>query len=117
MNIVRADAFLIDLKPEVVRTDAIQQVDVTRIGGITPWLKTAHLAEAFNVQAAPHFLMELHVGLAAAIPNALYVEHIPQFRTITHTELEIVGGMAIAPSTPGLGIDWDRAAIDDLRAT
>ena len=56
----------------------IVQVDVARIGGITPWLKTAHLAESFNVKVAPHFLMELHVSLAAAVPNALYVEHIPQ---------------------------------------
>ena len=47
------------------------QPDVARIGGITPWLKAAHLAEAFNVQVAPHFLMELHVSLAAAVPNAL----------------------------------------------
>ena len=41
---------------------SIVQVDVARIGGITPWLKTAHLAETFNVTVCPHFLMELHVG-------------------------------------------------------
>ena len=40
---------------------SIVQVDVARIGGITPWLKTAHLAEAFNIAVCPHFLMELHV--------------------------------------------------------
>lgn len=94
----------------------VVQVDAARIGGITPWLKTAHLAEAFNVRVAPHFLMELHVSLAAAIPNALYVEHIPQLRSIIRSEVAIVDGHAIAPSTPGLGIDWDRDAIDDLRA-
>jgi len=55
----------------------IIQVDVARIGGITPWLKVAHLAEAFNVHVAPHFLMELHVSLAAAIPNALYAWPLP----------------------------------------
>jgi L-alanine-DL-glutamate epimerase-like enolase superfamily enzyme len=93
----------------------IIQVDAARIGGITPWLKAAHLAEAFNVKVAPHFLMELHVSLAAAVPNALYVEHIPQLRSVTTHEIEIKGGMAIAPSTPGLGIAWDRDAIDDLR--
>ena len=92
----------------------VVQVDVARIGGITPWLKTAHLAESFNVKVAPHFLMELHVSLAAAIPNALYVEHIPQLRSLTHTEISIVDGHAIAPSAPGLGIDWDRDAIDNL---
>lgn len=91
----------------------IVQVDVARIGGITPWLKTAHLAEAFNVKVAPHFLMELHVSLAAAIPNALYVEHIPQLRSLTHSEITIENGLALAPTTPGLGIDWDREAIDN----
>lgn len=93
----------------------IIQVDVARIGGITPWLKTAHLAETFNVQVAPHFLMELHVSLAAAVPNALYVEHIPQLRALTREEIAIVDGHAVAPSAPGLGIAWDHDAIDKGR--
>lgn len=93
----------------------VVQVDVARIGGITPWLKTAHLAESFNVRVAPHFLMELHVSLAAAIPNALYVEHIPQLRSITRSALAIMDGQALAPSSPGLGIDWNHDAIDNLR--
>ena len=41
---------------------SILQVDVARIGGITPWLKVAHLAETFNLAVCPHFLMELHVS-------------------------------------------------------
>jgi L-alanine-DL-glutamate epimerase-like enolase superfamily enzyme len=93
----------------------IVQVDVARIGGITPWLKTAHLAESFNVKVAPHFLMELHVSLAAAIPNALYVEHIPQLARLTHRGLEIIDGHAVAPGEPGIGIDWDFDVIENLR--
>lgn len=93
----------------------IVQVDVARIGGITPWLKTAHLAESFNVKVAPHFLMELHVSLAAAVPNALYVEHIPQLGRLTRHGMQIDQGFAIAPSEPGIGIAWDFDAIDDLR--
>jgi L-alanine-DL-glutamate epimerase-like enolase superfamily enzyme len=89
----------------------ILQPDAARLGGITPWLKVAHLAEAFNVKVAPHYLMELHVSLAAAVPNALYLEHIPQLREITHAEIEIVDGQAVAPETPGIGIEWDREAI------
>ena len=57
---------------------SIVQVDVGRIGGITPWLKVAHLAECFNVAVAPHFLIELHVALCAEVPNARWVEYIPQ---------------------------------------
>ncbi|MFK0242960.1 mandelate racemase/muconate lactonizing enzyme family protein [Microbacterium sp. NPDC090281] len=91
----------------------IVQVDVARIGGITPWLKVAHLAEAFNVQVSPHFLMELHVSLAAAIPNGRFVEHIPQLRAVTDSEIVIEDGHALAPMTPGLGIDWNLDALDD----
>jgi L-alanine-DL-glutamate epimerase-like enolase superfamily enzyme len=93
----------------------IVQVDVARIGGITPWLKVAHLAESFNVKVCPHFLMEIHVNLACAIPNGLYVEHIPQLRMITKTEIAIETGFALASNEPGLGIDWDFDAIDRMR--
>jgi L-alanine-DL-glutamate epimerase-like enolase superfamily enzyme len=96
---------------------SIIQVDVARVGGITPWLKVAHLAETFNVHVCPHFLMELHVSLVAAIPNGRYVEHIPQLRAITTGEMRIADGHAVAPDTPGLGIDWDRDAIADRRTT
>jgi L-alanine-DL-glutamate epimerase-like enolase superfamily enzyme len=94
---------------------SIIQVDVARVGGITPWLKVAHMAEAFNVSVCPHFLMELHVSLVAAIPNGAYVEHIPQLRAITHGEMTIEGGRALAPTTAGLGIHWDTDAIDNRR--
>ncbi|MFI1769673.1 mandelate racemase/muconate lactonizing enzyme family protein, partial [Streptomyces sp. NPDC020800] len=94
---------------------SIVQVDVARVGGITPWLKVAHTAEAFNVPVCPHFLMELHVSLVAAIPNGRYVEHIPQLRAITSTQMRIEDGHAVAPDAPGLGIDWDHDAMDDRR--
>ncbi len=58
---------------------SVVQVDVARIGGITPWLKVAHLAEAFDVAVCPHFLMELHVGAGRArCRTARWVEYIPQ---------------------------------------
>ena len=34
---------------------SIIQVDVGRVGGITPWLKVAHMAEAFNIAVCPAF--------------------------------------------------------------
>lgn len=93
----------------------IVQPDVARIGGITPWLKVAHLAESFNVKVAPHFLMELHVSLTCAVPNSLYLEHIPQLRALTLEPIEIVDGHALPPTSPGLGIGWNRDAIDRFR--
>jgi L-alanine-DL-glutamate epimerase-like enolase superfamily enzyme len=99
---------------EYLERDAcsIVQVDCARIGGITPWLKVAHLAETFNVAVCPHFLMELHVSLTAAVPNGAWVEYIPQLDAITTSRMAMADGCALAPDTPGLGIDWDFAAID-----
>jgi L-alanine-DL-glutamate epimerase-like enolase superfamily enzyme len=91
---------------------SIVQVDVARIGGITPWLKVAHLAECFNVPVCPHFLMELHVSLCAAVPNARWVEYIPQLDTLTTAPMRIEDGYAIPSDEPGLGIAWDFRAIE-----
>lgn len=90
---------------------SIVQADVARVGGITPWLKIAHAAEGFNMAICPHFLMEIHVSLTAAVPNARWVEWIPQLEPITHSRLLVEDGHAVAPSAPGLGIDWDWKAI------
>jgi len=92
----------------------IVQVDVGRIGGITPWLKVAHMAEAHNVAVCPHFLMELHVSLSAAVPNGRYVEYIPQLDEITHSRMAIENGRAVPSDMPGLGIEWDHKAIEAM---
>lgn len=100
---------------DYIKADAcgIVQADVARIGGITPWLKVAHLAEAHNMMICPHFLMELHLSLVCAVPNAPWLEYIPQLEDIA-APMARVGGMAQAPQTPGLGIEWDAKALADL---
>jgi L-alanine-DL-glutamate epimerase-like enolase superfamily enzyme len=100
------------------RACSVVQVDVARIGGITPWLKTAHLAESFNVAVCPHFLMELHVALACAVPNGRWLEYIPQLDSLTTSPMITRDGYAIPSAEPGLGIDWDferitAAAVDE----
>ena len=94
---------------DYVRAQAchIVQVDVARVGGITPWLKVAHLAEACNLAVAPHFLMELHVSLTTAVPNGAWLEHIPQLDAVASSRVQIADGRATPPETPGLGIAWD----------
>jgi L-alanine-DL-glutamate epimerase-like enolase superfamily enzyme len=90
---------------------SVVQVDVARIGGITPWLKVAHLAETFNVPVCPHFLMELHVALCCAVPNARWVEYIPQLDTLTTAPMARKNGRAFPSQEPGLGIAWDLVAL------
>jgi L-alanine-DL-glutamate epimerase-like enolase superfamily enzyme len=91
---------------------SIVQTDVARIGGITPWLKVAHMAEAFNVPVCPHFLMEIHLALCCAVPNSRWLEYIPQLDLVTTTGIRIVNGRAVPSPEPGLGIAWDWAALE-----
>lgn len=91
---------------------SIVQVDVARIGGITPWIKVAHMAEAHNISVCPHFLMELHVSLVCAIPNAPWLEYIPQLDNLTKTPMQMENGHARPSDLPGLGIDWDVERLD-----
>ncbi len=99
---------------DYVRANAchIVQVDVARVGGITPWLKVAHLAETCNLAVAPHFLMELHVSLTTAVPNGGWMEYIPQLDAVATSRVRIEDGRAFPPETPGLGIAWDWAQIE-----
>jgi L-alanine-DL-glutamate epimerase-like enolase superfamily enzyme len=80
-------------------------------------LKVAHLAECHNLSVAPHFLMELHASLTAATPAAKWVEYIPQLDAVAHSRLLIAAGEAVAPDTPGLGIDWRFDEIERRRAS
>jgi L-alanine-DL-glutamate epimerase-like enolase superfamily enzyme len=74
------------------------------------------MAETFNQAVCPHFLMEIHVGLCCAVPNARWVEYIPQLDSITHHGMTIENGRAVPSNEPGLGIAWDWDAIARLRS-
>jgi len=55
----------------------IVMIDLLRAGGVTPWMKIAGMAEAFNRPVVSHLLPEIHVHLVAAAPNGLVVEYMP----------------------------------------
>ena len=54
----------------------IVQPDVSRVGGVTEWMKVAHIAHAFNLPVAPHAVQLVHLHLACATPNLKVVEYM-----------------------------------------
>jgi L-talarate/galactarate dehydratase len=97
---------------EFVRLGAVDvlQPDAPRIGGITPFLKIAALAEHRNLQIAPHFVMEIHVHLAAAYPHETWVEHFDWLDPLFVERLEIRDGRMHLSDRPGLGITLSEQA-------
>jgi L-alanine-DL-glutamate epimerase-like enolase superfamily enzyme len=91
--------------------------DVSNVGGVTAWLKVAHLAEAHNLPVTSHGVHDLHVHLLAAVPNASYLE-VHGFgleRFIAHP-LEIQDGEATAPDRPGHGVELDWKGLEAFQA-
>ena len=91
--------------------------DVTNCGGVTPFMKIAHLAEAFNMPVTTHGAHDVTVHLLAACPNRSFLEaHGFGLERYIAEPLKIEEGFAIAPDRPGHGIDFDWAGLERIRA-
>jgi L-alanine-DL-glutamate epimerase-like enolase superfamily enzyme len=91
--------------------------DVTNCGGVTPFMKIAHLAEAFNLPVTSHGAHDVTVHLLAACPNRSYLEaHGFGLERYIAEPLRIENGAAIAPERPGHGIEFDWKGLDQIRA-
>jgi L-alanine-DL-glutamate epimerase-like enolase superfamily enzyme len=82
--------------------------DVTNCGGVTPFIKIAHLAEAHNLPVTTHGAHDVTVHLLAAVPNRSYLEaHGFGLENYIAEPLKIMDGFAIAPDRLGHGIEFD----------
>ncbi|MCH7713871.1 MAG: mandelate racemase/muconate lactonizing enzyme family protein [Chloroflexi bacterium] len=118
---IAAGEHLFGVEPFVRTLEAravnIAIIDLARVGGITPWMKVAALAQAKGVPLAGHVIPEVHVHLLAAVPNGHLVEYMPRSEPITKTRLKLEDGHLVAPKTPGLGVELDEAACERYRVT
>jgi L-alanine-DL-glutamate epimerase-like enolase superfamily enzyme len=92
--------------------------DATNCGGVTIFMKVAHLAEASNLPLTSHGAHDLSVHLLAAAPNRSFLEvHGFGLERFIEAPLAIADGVALAPDRPGHGIAFDWQGLEALRAT
>ena len=90
--------------------------DVTNCGGITPFIKVAHLAEAFNLPVTSHGAHDITVHLLGAVPNRSYLEaHGFGLDRYIAEPLRIEDGFALCPDRPGHGIEFDWAGLEAIK--
>jgi len=95
---------------------AFPQPDVATLGGITPWLKVAALAELHNLPISTHGVHDLQVHLLAAIPNASYLEvHGFGLEKFMRSSLSFKDGKTAAPDRPGHGVGFLWEALEEFR--
>jgi L-alanine-DL-glutamate epimerase-like enolase superfamily enzyme len=91
--------------------------DVTNCGGVTVFMKVAHLAEAFNLPVTSHGAHDVTVHLLAAAPNRSYLEaHGFGLDRFIAEPLEFVDGNATAGERPGHGITFDWKGLARIAA-
>ena len=108
---------------DLIRNDcaAILNADAKILGGVTEFMKVAALAQAHDLDIAPHGSQDIHIHLVAAISNGLILEFYrdtvdPMWGRIYRTTLALnKDGTVSAPNAPGIGIDPDEDVLAPYR--
>lgn len=85
--------------------------DLQRVGGVTEFLRVAHMADAFDVPVSSHLFPEMSVQVLAALGNATWLEHMPWFSPLYDGGLIVEDGSVAVPDGPGWGLPLDPAAL------
>ena len=96
------------------------QVDVTRCGGITEFLRAAAVAAARNLQVSAHCAPNLHAPVCAAVQNLRHLEYFHD-----HVRIESMlfdgardprgGALRLDPGRPGLGLTFKATEAEKYR--
>ena len=90
--------------------------DAATLGGITPWMRVAELAQSKGLPVTSHGIHDVHVHLLAGISNASYLEvHGFGLERFIERRIELKDGKAIAPDTPGHGVKLDLVKLKEYR--
>jgi L-alanine-DL-glutamate epimerase-like enolase superfamily enzyme len=95
------DAFLHVLQSGDIR---VLRPDPLRLGGITPVLKLAAVAEAYHVKIVPFRLPEIGVHLACGLPNVPMAEWGSWLAPIFTEAIQPPDGKLAPPARPGHGM-------------
>jgi L-alanine-DL-glutamate epimerase-like enolase superfamily enzyme len=101
----------------VIRSGVVRTVrpDVCRLGGITPFLKIAAVAEAFQVAVSPVRLPEVGVHLACGLAAVPHVDCVSWFAELFTGGPSIENGKLVPSSAPGLGLTLNEDVVAKRR--
>ncbi len=85
--------------------------DLQRVGGVTEFIRVAHLAAAFDVPVSSHLFSEMSLSVLAGLENATWLEHMPWLAPLYRETIELVDGAAVVPDRPGWGFTLDHARV------
>jgi mandelate racemase len=88
--------------------------DAMKVGGVTGWLRAAALTEAAGIPTSTHLFPEVSAHMLAVTPTADWIEYVDWAGPVLREPLAVRDGHVQAPERPGLGLEWDEAAVARL---
>ncbi|MGG5818520.1 enolase C-terminal domain-like protein [Falsiroseomonas sp. HW251] len=86
--------------------------DVMKVGGVTGWMEAGALCKAAGVPMSSHLFIETSAHLLAATPGRDRLEWLDLARPVLAAgSPALAEGCAVPGSAPGIGLEWDEAAI------
>ena len=104
---------------EAAAVDCLQ-VDASRCGGLTEWLRAAAVAASYGLEVSGHCAPHLHAHVAAATPNLRHLEwfhdHVRIENLFFDGTLDPAGGvLRPAADAPGHGLTLRRGDAEPFR--
>lgn len=95
------------------------QIDVTRCGGITEFLRAAALAHAHGLEVSAHCAPHAHAAAAATVPNLRHIEwfhdHVRIESMFFDGALDPTGGTVRPEQGPGHGLTLRTSDVEKYR--
>ncbi len=103
---------------QFIEAEAVEvvQPDVTRLGGITEFLRVTEMALEASLPVAPHAgeMSQVHTHLAFANPVCRIIEYIPWIKDAFTDPVNVKDGNVIRPELPGAGTTPTKEAFKEF---
>ena len=86
--------------------------DFMRIGGVTGWMRAAAIASAAGIPVSTHLYPEVAAHMMRVTETAHWLEWQDWANPILQRPYQIRDGFLHIPDVPGIGLEWDEAAIE-----